>query len=920
MADLTKTISIIFAGIDKVSPIAEDIGGGISKVASGVQSATQPFADLSDNVLLASGAITALGLAALAFSTKEAVALESSMTDLNKVLGETDGTATDFADKFADISNTFGIAQSDIIQLTADFKQSGFTIDESLDLVSKALTAVSISELDANQSGEAIIRTLNGFQAPASEAGRLLDILNEVSNNNSASFSELAIGMARLSPIAKGLGLSFEETAGLLTPVIAVFGSGSEAANGLRTSLLKLGSDSKPVIEALESVGIDTSEFVTAKDRLQALTDVFPSLTKEQQNFVTKEIAGIEQAAKFSIVLSNQEGVLKATENAYKSLGSAQKELDIALKTTEIALQRFGVSLSNIAAKVGSEFLPQFKEVVNSSADLGDAILKALDSKAFEPVFDALRDFFDGLDKDIQLISKNFPEAIKLVDFTPILDALNSVQSSFGKLFSELDLSTPEGLASAIQFIVDSTASLFEVTAGIIGSFEDVFKTVANGADDFNDLGADVKEAAGNFLGFAKQVNVFAGYLESLGGVIAGVGSALGVLFGAKGIIAFASVFKTISAGSAASAVVAGLATSIALLAGIVIEADNKGVSRFLDDVFDISGSQGFAAETVKNFGEAIGGLSDQLFSGKLSTQEYIAEMERLNDKQIIAKFATQDNTKKNRENTLSLLKTSEAIKDFKDNVVGAATASGDLSQSSDEVTKKADSATNSTKSWADSISALEQQAKEFSENKLSESLNEASSGIDGATDKTKKLKDGLKEGSVVVKEFKGEIETVGNKVINLYGAIDDANTDIKVSVKASGILTAEQQVRQFESVLNALDTSIESTGNTLGSLAGSLTGGNFNNLDLASKFSLRNAFDEETKQRKDSIKIANELAAVELKVAQARLDALNSGDAGITIDTSGLDPILDLLLVTIIENAQVRASTEGAAFLVGGI
>ena len=77
---------------------------------------------------------------------------------------------------------------------------------------------------------------------------------------------------------------------------------------------------------------------------------------------------------------------------------------------------------------------------------------------------------------------------------------------------------------------------------------------------------------------------------------------------------------------------------------------------------------------------------------------------------------------------------------------------------------------------------------------------------------------------------------------------------------------------------------------------------------------------EEEASGRQRTIDLANKLAAVELRVAEARLEALEAGEAGITIDTTGLDPILDLLLVTIIENAQVRASVEGAAFLVDGL
>jgi len=62
MADIKKTIEIIFAGVDELGPTLESVGGGITKVGEGVSKATQPLADLSDTVLLTSAAITALGV------------------------------------------------------------------------------------------------------------------------------------------------------------------------------------------------------------------------------------------------------------------------------------------------------------------------------------------------------------------------------------------------------------------------------------------------------------------------------------------------------------------------------------------------------------------------------------------------------------------------------------------------------------------------------------------------------------------------------------------------------------------------------------------------------------------------------------------------------------------------------------------
>jgi TP901 family phage tail tape measure protein len=45
-----------------------------------------------------------------------------------------------------------------------------------------------------------------------------------VSNKYATDVKQLGLGMSKLAPIAKTMGLSFEETAGILTPVIEVFG------------------------------------------------------------------------------------------------------------------------------------------------------------------------------------------------------------------------------------------------------------------------------------------------------------------------------------------------------------------------------------------------------------------------------------------------------------------------------------------------------------------------------------------------------------------------------------------------------------------------------------------------------------------------------------------------------------------------
>ncbi len=920
MADIKKTIEIIFAGVDELSPTIENVGGGLSKVGQGIQQATQPLADLSDTVLLTSAAITALGVAALTFAAGEAIDLENAFIELNKVLGDSEGSAQSFGDTFGDISNKFGVGQADVISLAADFKQAGFTIDESLGLVEEALKAAAISELDVDAAGATVISTLNGFQQPASEAGRLIDILNNASNTSAVSFGELADGMSRLSPIASQLGFSFEETAGLLTPVIEVFGSGSEAANGLRTALLKLGGESKPVLDALESIGIDTTEVLTAKDRLTALSEIFPTLDEKQQTFVATSIAGVEQAAKFSIVLGNQQAVLDATASAYAASGSAAKELEIALASTEIALERFKNSFVNIGAAIGSEFLPQLAQVADSATGLNQAILDSLSGDNFKQVFDSLRGVFEALDAEIQGIAQAFPEAIEQVDFTPILDGLDSVSGAMSTIFNDIDLTTPEGLSDAIQLIVDTLGSLAQVTAGIIVEFEGVFDVVGKSVTAFNDLTAEEQRAAGEALGFGKIMNEVGGILDTVGTAVEGIGIALGVLIGASGLSAVGTLFTSLTATLGRFSIASGvasvstgalgvsfgtLAASVAVLAlpitaliALFAELNDQSISKFIDDVTDFSQKQEFAAQATQNFGSTVGNLSQQLANGEIDLAQYRQEMAELNDQQILAKFSTLENTQANRDNALSLLKTADAIAKFKEGSADAVTESDNLAESLNDVADASDEGV--TDDW---LERMKEAAKKLSE----------------TSDSSKELADGLNRSKGSVDEFGNALTEAGEKagaVGTELASIDGTDATVKVTAETQ---TAEQNLERFQSTLSSLDSQIASTGTALTGL-GQLFGADFGNLDLGSQALIKKAFEQEIAARQKALDLQNRLIEAEIRLQEARLAAIESGDAAITIDTTGLDPILDLLLTTIIEQAQIRASIDGAAFLVGAL
>ena len=117
-------------------------------------------------------------------------------------MSDTAGKGEQFFGVTKKLASKLGKSAAEVLQGAANFKQAGFTVQEAFKLQEVALRSATVSNLDVIDSSKILVRILKGFKAPASEAARVLDIMNEVSNKFATNLGELATGMAQLSPVS----------------------------------------------------------------------------------------------------------------------------------------------------------------------------------------------------------------------------------------------------------------------------------------------------------------------------------------------------------------------------------------------------------------------------------------------------------------------------------------------------------------------------------------------------------------------------------------------------------------------------------------------------------------------------------------------------------------------------------------------
>jgi len=916
MADLKKTVELIFNGTDRTGSTIASVGRNLDSLTDKAGSITGPLANAADSILKLEGALVAMGAAALAFATKEAITFEAALIDLQKVMGEGEGSASDYSNTFSDLSSQFGVDAASIIQSTADFRQAGFSIGDSLTLVEQSLLAVNAADLTTQQSSELLIGTLAGFQAPAEEAARLLDVLNGVSNNAGASVEQLGEGFKILSPVAKTLGLSFEETAALLTPVVEVTRSGSESANALRTAISNLIKPTKERKELLEDeLGIQlevNGERRNTKDVLYDLIDATKGLDDNEKQRIATVIAGSEQMSRFLAVLNNSERSEEILQIAMNSAGSAVEEFNTKASSAEFAIKQLNAAISTAAATAGIEYIDQTKNVTQATTNLVDSFREALQGDNADVLFSALRTGLDDLADRINIIAENLPEAFEGVDLTGLLDSFGDLggelQDAFTAVFGEIDLTTVEGLQEALQKIVDGFTALTNVTSGIIKGLGPLFDLIGKGIEEFQDLDTATQKSVGELLGIAKAIDTILPLLSGLAGGLSSVGTGLTALAGAQGFKALlGNLTELEKMGKIGKGGLIGFALAGGYTIGTII---NDAIIKPLEDKFGTSiGSwlyDQFNKEELEKITKAMAPVSE-------AQQKLVDDTRALRD--INDRLAS-----KLGDTQVAAKETQQSWQDYADELVNAANkhkdldnAMGGTEQNLGRSSNALDRLTNEAKKNGGALDEVGYTTKQLAKDNKSLAL-----GYDQATGKVNSWSGGIIKSGKSLDDTAEKTEKAIAKSEDYYIQMEKISSNERIKrIEASVSLDIAEAQANADKVIALSETISSNFGESTGLMKDLF--GLFSEADnFREKWKLSDQIKNENKIRDEQIKLQKKLTEAEVAYIKQKTRNLAKGDAMIKVNGDGLAPHLEAFMFEILENIQTKVNADGEEMLLG--
>lgn len=929
MSDVKRIIELVFSGTDQLSDKIDSITKSFDKSQASIDKFAEPIAGATEEFLKFEAAIVAAGAALGVFAISEAVKFQDSTTALDQVLGETTRSVESFGDSAIDLSNKFGVAATDVQDSFASFSSAGFAADQIEDLTGSVLKFSAASGTDATQATDALVRILKGFNADASESPAILDKITANTDKYATNVDQMSEALARSSAIGRLSNLTIEETIGVLTPMVEVFQSAELASTAFNAVMQRLTSDNKNVTDALKELNVaqtdSNGKMRTAKDILSDVQKAYTTLDGSQKPVITNLIAGAEHAAKFTFVFDGLQKTSEATAQALAGVGTAVDErLKKRLDDTSFVLKQVGVQFQNAAIEAGGPFLTGVNNLAGGLSKLALQLQEIAKSEQFKRFAALINEELAGAGLAFEKFAAALPEALKRVNLDAFLAQLKLLGTSFDGLFEGVDLTTPEGLASAFQKIVDIGTQVIAFNRGLIEGLTPAIKAFQLVATVVSELPPGFSTLIGAVAGLTTGWTLLSPAISLASSTLGGFGKLLGaggtLLRDLENTGTAISKLKSGPTSIAALAVAVGVAgyeigtalnnyvinpiaqsvTGFATLGEAVAAyvhgpADAFSASAIeqrkqLNEMFVVQNELTLATKDAGIAWDVYGGGIDAI-TGKFAPFSLAAKnlTDLLNQQQEVTSNSTAEYAKLTSQLELTADAFQIALQTFEP-------GSAELESVAQQWKSAADQVDLYQKGIVD-VGGVWMQIKS-SGDALAQTTESLSEKQEKAADKAARLAlESEKLDLEIAKLESHEREIVFQASVDLH------------------IAEVERQAAQFEAIMESLNTAIESTGEGILGLA-KLFVESDKKLGVGSE--IQSLLRKEEERREKAFEQQKKLIDAQLRYLQVSTDRLARGDALITINAEGIEEELRMVLFKIIDLARIEASKEAGPLLLG--
>ena len=319
--------------LEKSAQRAAAAQANFNKTVSGIKG---NVASMKENGAYASMGGAAMG-AGIAAAVNSGMNFEAAMSKVGAISRASEADLAKLSAQAKQLGADTEWSASQAAEGMTYLSMAGFKTEDTLKAMPGMLSLATAGSIDLGRAADIASNILTGFGKDASEMGNVGDILVNTFTSSNTNLEMLGYTMKYAAPIAKSLGVSMEEAAGMAGKLGDAGIQGEMAGTTLRSVMLKLSAPTKAGAKAMEKLGVSTTD---ASGNMRSVPDILADLNKAMAGMsesaraeTTKTIFETE-AMSGAMILMEQAGS-GALQKYIKSLGKTGTANETARKQAD---------------------------------------------------------------------------------------------------------------------------------------------------------------------------------------------------------------------------------------------------------------------------------------------------------------------------------------------------------------------------------------------------------------------------------------------------------------------------------------------------------------------------------------------------------------------------------------------------------
>ncbi|MBK1685185.1 phage tail tape measure protein [Rhodoferax fermentans] len=876
MANAQTTIDLIFNGVDRTGAATVAALDNARKFSGSVRDITEPIASFTTGAVKLEAGILAAGVAMTVFAVKTAGDFDSAFRQISTIIDASDEDLAGFKAAILDYAQGSTQPLEQITNALANAIGSGVDWAQSLDLISVAEKLAVATRSDLDSTTKVLVSTLNSYGLEIADAGKVSDLFFKIIDEGDISMGDLAASFAKVAPIAKISGVSLEEVGAAIATLTASGIKPAESIEYLRGAINNIISPSKQGADLAAELGIN---FNAAGLKAQGLAGLLAEValktggSADKMKILFGDIGGFTAAA----TLAGPQAEKFA--ETLKAMGDVAGATDAAFAKVSGSLEVSGAKIANaftaLLVSIGSPLLDEFGGVANAIAGIFSGLADSARTGGLKDLVTYVESQMAGLQAAVERVAKNLPAALASADFSGFKGGIDAVITSVKALFGGLDLTSVDGLRSAIETMGAAFLGLSLYVSGVVESFKPLFDTLVAVGSGAKDADLSFLSIAGSLGGLVTQLNIALPLFDVLIGVLAAK-SGLGL---AKELTDLSALLPALTSGLglvAKAGALAGAGMAGYELGGLV----NEGISALISKITGSENTLGTWIYNMTHADEAATALGASTTKAATKIEDMSKATSGVAGDFSAANQAMLDNFAASEKAAEGSVRLTDATKDASKYVLATVPiydkATGAITGYEQKLVKSA----------AGTI-------------ELTEKTDKASTSLDAIAEKTKKAEEAQARWNLAVMKMNSD-----EKIAEIASQTKIATAQIEADAKKT--------VAAYES----LNETIKDTSKSVANLFGLLITPNA--MDWATYRKLQDETTKESQRRDEAMKLQKDLTTTQIDLMKAQIKAFENGNAMIKINGDGLQPHLEAFMWEILKSIQVRVNKDGMKMLLG--